>query len=384
MKKLGFVVLFFLSALLLAGCQEQKDYVTVEVKNIVGEVVFTERFEYPEDSDKPFIEIIDEAIDLDYSMSEYGAFVKGVAGIYPMETGISYNYWFGLYVNNEETQTGLDQVEYIPNMVISFIESSMLSPMDALVDYIIYSFMNKRISDYINLNKIDQYVLEALILLNEHNYVSTDFQGFTYPTLSDTTLGNMIRIGLMNKSKDIDNSTLISTLLSQDTTNVYEAISILNLMDILGVQHDNQKRLDTLNILLTTIPQYMDVDFAGMALRALKSHVQDQSVQTFKESMINFIKSQQQEAGISAYDSVNSASTAMAIMGLVSVGLNPTDEAFTVGAHNLVSALLTFNIGNGFKYTLEDQTEDANFATPQSIYALVVYKIFRDLTTSPF
>lgn len=384
MKKLGFVVLFFLSALLLAGCQGTKEYVTVEVKNIIGEVIYNKRFEYPENTDKTLIEIIDEAVDLDYTMSQYGAFIKGVAGLYPMETGVSYNYWFSIHVNDEEIMTGLDQVEYQENIVISFRESSMLSPMDALVDYVIYQFMDKRVEEYVNANKVDQYVLEALIKLSEHNYMTVDFQALNYPTLTPTTLGNMLRMGLMNKGKGIDNTQLMADVVAYDIKNVYEAISYLNLLDILGIAHDHQKRLDALNYLFTTIPQFMDADYAGMALSALKSHYSDQVAQSFKDDMINYLKTHHVEAGISAYDSVNAASTAMAIIGLVSVGLNPTTEAFTIGSHNLVSALLAFRMGNGFKYTAADQGEDANFATPQSIYALVVYKIYRDLTTSPF
>lgn len=378
MKKIGLWLLFFLSIVLLAGCQEDQDTFTVEVRDLSGDVVISEEVVYPKDTTLSLLELIDEAVDLDYQTSQWGAFIQGVAGFYPTEYGITYNYYLGLYVNDEMSSTGLDVITYEEDMVISFRESTMLSEFDLAIDAWILSFVDEHLDTYISQEGLSQHVLAALILLNEHGYDVVDLNTLTYPNPGVDSMGNLLKSALISYAQDETMSSLEDALLALTPTNPYDAVTFLNIYDILFGPEVSTKQTEVISYLLANDPTFMDADFAGMALSAVSSHQDDPDVSLYITRMNAEITNNQTSTGVSAWGNANASSTAASIMGLYAVGEDPRAEAYTIEDIDLVEALWSYRGSSGFKYLSGDAQDDLAFSTPQAFAALVMYKIYRD------
>lgn len=378
MKKIGLWLLFFLSIVLLAGCQEDQDTFTVEVRDLSGEVVMSEEVVYPKDTTLSLLELIDEAVDLDYTTSQWGAFIQGVAGFYPTEYGITYNYYLGLYVNDEMSSTGLDVITYKEDMVISFRETTMLSEFDLAIDMWILSFIDNLLDTYISQEALSQHVLAALILLNEHGYNVFDMNTLTYPNSAVDSMGNLLKSALAAYAQDEAMNSLEDALLAMTPTNPYDAVTFLNAYDVLFRMEVSTKQTDVISYLLANDPTFMDADFAGMALSAVSSRRNNLDVSHYITRMIAEITNNQTSTGISAWGNPNASSTASSIIGLYAVGEDPRSQTYTVEDVDLVEALWSYRGTSGFKYLSSDTQDDLAFSTPQAFSALVLYKIYRD------
>lgn len=377
MKKLGLIVLFFLSVVFLAGCQETKLTLVVEVKDISDTLIVSKEIEFPSNSELSLFEIIDEAIELDYAETAYGPYIQGVEGFYPMDFGASFNYYLSLYVNGAESMVGLSDVEYSEDMVITFREASMLSSFDVSIDLWIKSFIENSLTTYISETGISQHVVSALKQLENYGYVDINWNDFSYPEVKTDTLSNLFKSTLSLKVRDLALTEVESALLAINPTNPYDAVTYLNTLDVIYGKAVNSKRAEVATYLQNNNPEYMDADFAAMALTAVANH-QDDAFNSYILNMTNYIKDAQTNAGIESWGSANASSTASAILGLLAVGIDPRSEAFTVADVDLIEALMTFAFEGGFKYTLQDTKTDLAFSTPQAFSALVAYKIYRD------
>ena len=377
MKKVGLIVLFFLSVVFLAGCQETKSTFVVEVKDISDTLIVSKEIQFPSNSELSLIEIIDEAIELDYMETAYGPFIQGVEGFYPMDFGASFNYYLSLYVNGAESMVGLSDVEYSEDMVITFKETSMLSPFDVSIDLWIESFIQNSLNTYISETGISQHVVSALKQLENYGYVNISWSDFSYPEVKTDTLSNLFKSALSLKVKDLALTDIEQALLDVSPTNPYDAVTYLNTLDVIYGKVENSRRAEIATYLKNNNPEFMDADFAAMALSAVSNH-QDDEFNSYILDMTNFIKDAQTVAGIESWGSANASSTASAILGLLAVGIDPRSEAYTVSDIDLLEALMTFVFEGGFKYTLQDTKADLAFSTPQAFSALVAYKIYRD------
>ncbi|MED4312907.1 terpene cyclase/mutase family protein [Heyndrickxia coagulans] len=134
-----------------------------------------------------------------------------------------------------------------------------------------------------------------------------------------------------------------------------------------------------------------DTDSTGMVLTALgmyQKYYNDPSVKKAVKKAIRdgkrfLMKAQKSNGGYdynpgisTSLDGVNSSSTAQAIIGLSSIGVDPTSNKFTKNHVNPVSFLLNnYKIDNGFKWLPGDE-EINDFATEQVFEALVAYDLF--------
>lgn len=382
MKKLGFVMLFFLSMMLLAGCQEVESSFVVEVRDIQGEIVFSEELIYPEDTDLSLFEIIDESVELDYDVTQWGPYIKGIEGFYPMDYGVTFNYYLGLYVNDEESMIGIADVDYEEDMIISFRESSMLSALDVAIDLWINSFVSDMLETYIGSAGISQHVVAAMKQLELYGYYDVKWTDFSFPDVLVDTVSNAFKSALRNKVLGQSTETIESALADMNPTNPYDAVSMINAIDVLFGQNEQLKRDELVTYLINNNPDYMDADFAAMALTAVSHVGSDEDMTTYIDDMVAYIADAQVKEGISSWGNANASSTASAILGLIAVGQNPRGESFTVEDIDLVEALMTFAKETGFKYLMTDVDADLAFSTPQAFAALVGYKIYRDFHTS--
>ncbi|MFH0767691.1 MAG: hypothetical protein V1920_06330, partial [Bacillota bacterium] len=112
MKKIWFAVLVLLVSTMLAGCQESETMsFKVEVVNVTGTVLLSESIIFAEDDEETLIDLVDEQVGLDYSVYDIGVFVNGVGGFYPTEYGITYNYYYSLFVDGIPTSTGIQDLD---------------------------------------------------------------------------------------------------------------------------------------------------------------------------------------------------------------------------------------------------------------------------------
>jgi hypothetical protein len=127
----------------------------------------------------------------------------------------------------------------------------------------------------------------------------------------------------------------------------------------------------------------MDSDYAGMALLALALYREQSSLELAIEGYLDFIGSNLTTTGISAWGSPNSSSTAAVVLGLVAHGIHPRSEAYQTSGVDLIEALLLYSHDGAFKWTIDAETADLQFSTPQVFAALVAYKLYRDVYGNP-
>lgn len=133
-----------------------------------------------------------------------------------------------------------------------------------------------------------------------------------------------------------------------------------------------------------------DTDSTGMVLTALGMYQKYYNAPSVKKAIRDgerfLMKAQKSNGGYdynpynsgisTSLDGVNSSSTAQAIIGLSSIGVDPTSNNFTKNHVNPVSFLLNnYKIDNGFKWLPGDK-EINDFATEQVFEALVAYDLF--------
>ncbi|AJO21291.1 MULTISPECIES: terpenoid cyclase [Heyndrickxia] len=118
-----------------------------------------------------------------------------------------------------------------------------------------------------------------------------------------------------------------------------------------------------------------DVDSTGMVLTALGTYQDkhDKDVNTAIRDGIKYLKAAEKENA--SFD--NSCTTAQAIIGLVSVGVDPSTDDFVKKGMNPISALSTYKDAKngGYKWQTASESSDS-FSTEQVFQALVAYDLF--------
>jgi len=383
MKKIWLAVLVSLSFVILAGCQDQEllndgPSFTVEVASNEGVTLLSEVIMLVEGDERTTVEIIDEAIDLDYSNSSYGNFVNGVGGFYPTEYGITYNYYFMIIVDREAIATGIDDIELRDGMEIIFQETTMLDPTDVLVDRLIFLYAEAYRDMYITDAAINHYVVAALGHLADKGYIDP----LTPPAYQAnvTTIQEAFKTAVFQKTFDLDFSQTLTALNGFTSTDSYSAVSHLSALSLL--EGDEQKINDLLDML--TALTIDDAEYAGMLMQAFSSYEQDvNSVNTAINLLVPVIQNNLTTSGITSWGSPSSSATAMVVIGLIAKGIDPRGDDFSTDHVDLIEALLLYETDGYFKWQLSNESADMLFSSPQVFAALVTYKIFRDVWGTP-
>jgi hypothetical protein len=403
MKKALSVLFVLLAIITLAGCQEivptEETVLTetpseviesptiienpmiIEVYSLNQTLLFSDVISYPTDTELSVFEVIANQMDIDYTMSQFGAFVNGIMGYYPKEFGASYNYMFSLYVNDVISNVGISSVTYVDGLKITFKEefASWLDHTDFLVDQIIYQFIDERLAEYINNDFIDYHVLSALNLLKAKGYISIDFKNLVDdPALVDPS--NSVKQAFIGSIFNLDTTSIKNTLETTTITGPWQAVNILTALSLLEGSET------VIHELIESVAQtfdFMDPDYVGMAMLALAKHQTHQKTIDILPIFENFITSNLTEQGITSWGSANASSTATVIIGLVAQGYNPRSETFTSNQIDLIEALLSYYSNGGFKWQNSNESLDLLFSTPQAFAALVVYKLSRDVWGNP-
>ena len=381
MKKTMVLLLLVLSALSLAGCQEGKEGTrfTFEVKDLDGQELLSEDLYYNSELEENLAEQIDQVIDIDYDVYDIGIFVNGIDDHYPNEYGASYNYYYQLHINGESVTYGLNDVEIVEDMVVSFVETSMLSVLDQEVDDYIYSFVENSLGDYISSDFIDYHVLSAVYHLNDKGYIDIDLNDYyTYADLElvkenieTLSISELLKLGIYQSVEGSSLTPLVEQLDSLTPSNPYEAISYLQAYHLNG-----STDLDV--VLSLTEETIGDPDYAGMALLALAPYSDHQTLIDYEDDLVAYIKNALTATGIESWGSSNASSTAQAVIGLVAQGINPQSEDYQIEDKGMIEMLMMYRQDAGFKWLLSNEDADLMFSTPQAFASLVAYKLSRD------
>lgn len=386
MKKLLLVVVLLLSLIAIAGCttEDEKDAFIFELINLQGDLLLSETIPFDSNATTDLIELIDEVIELDYTVFEFGTFINGIGGNYPTEYGITYNYYYSLYVNGVSSMVGLDQIHVVNGTKISFIEVTVLDETDLLVDELIMKFIEEYADTYLTSTLMDHHVAAAIAQLHS--------KGYDVPALSNwvpdpstlfsvSTISNAMKTAILETVYSRTISTTKTALEAFVPQNHYEAISVLTGLSL--VQTETTRIQSLIQQITATNPTYMDSDYVGMALMALSPYHDLAAVISAKTSYLSYIVNNITETGVSAWGNPNASSTASVILGLVAHGINPRHETYQKNDVDLIEALLLYADEGAFKWTLDSETLDLQFSTPQAFAALVAYKIYRDVYGNP-
>jgi hypothetical protein len=401
MKKIWFIVLSILTLVTLAGCQEittnqesvEMDSFTFELYDLDGNQLINENIDFPVNEEFSLINLINDQVELDYEVFPFGTFIHGIGGYYPKEYNVSFNYFYGLFVDDVSTTTGLEEVQVTNGMKITFREVTVLDETDLLVDQKIDLFIKNHLANYINDQEVQYYVMLALRQLEAKGYqvpaIPSLFE--ESPILLRDTIGNAFKTSITERALGLSLATTYTYLSSQEATNPYEALSLIQ-----GLIVTNGS-LSEINMIAEFImdndPSFMDSDYAAMAIAALSvinieslSHTVDvDKVSSYILEKLGYIKENLTVDGIESWGNANSATTATVLIALASLGLDPRSEEFTTDEKDLVEAILSYEIDGAYKYLLTDTEANLSFSTPQAFAALVAYKIYRnDYYKPPF
>jgi hypothetical protein len=387
MKKILVLLVVLFGSVVLAGCEglmtdPEEDTFVFMLESLSGEVLLEEQIPWVQDDSRDNLAVIEAHVDLDYDVYDFGVFVKGIGGHYPREHGVTWNYWFALEVDGAVSEVGIKDVTIQKDTVITFRETTSLDETGVLVDEIVHGFLANHAQAYVTPTSVSHHVAAALGLLESAGH---DVSSILEP--QDDVTAFLAGLGSSTPSTFF-RSVVISNAFQTGTTydsagitasNHYDAVALLSALDILGEEVPS----GLLGTLMTSTPEYMDADYAGMLLEALAGHDTYESVPETVTAMTTYLADQMTSSGMSAWGTPNAASTASAISGLVSQGIDPRSEDWTYEGTDLIDALLSYAKDGVFLWKAGDENPDMMFSTPQAFAALVQYKVFRDTWGNP-
>ena len=252
---------------------------------------------------------------------------------------------------------------------------TQLDETDQKVDKSIDQFLTEHVTTYMNNEFVNESVLASIYHLDPNDklkildeYLNQDM------TFARDTAYSLINALVYESVLDMDKSSSKNVLLSKTTDNPYEATSLLHaayMANVTGELVDAYK-----NVILNTDSSLMDADYAGMAMLALSPYKDEDNVKTYMDDLKDLIVSYLSKDGVISWGNPNSSTTATVIIGLLSIGENPRDEAYTVEDVDLIEALLLYESNGAFKWMMNDEI-DLMFSTPQGFTALALYQVYR-------
>ena len=238
----------------------------------------------------------------------------------------------------------------------------------------------------------------------------TDYYNRIVETVNQKASAVNLKNGALHASKSTDNARLIVALASigkdaksvgdWNLVNPYNDFSWIKKQGINGViwaliALDTKDYQTTDNTIRQQCVEYIlnkqlsdggwalsgkksDPDITAMALQALYSYKDQESVKTASEKAFDCLSEiQNEDGGYSSFGDPNSESCAQVIVAATTWGINPdTDSRFIKNGNSVVDALLAHYIEKEarFKHTLNGSAN--GMSTDQACYALVAYHRF--------
>jgi len=334
---------------------------------------------FNDDFEGTLLELLEVEFDVQYTTSEYGAFIYGIEGISTM-TGNFIS--FGK--NGEASMVGVDSTIFTDGDVFSFTLTWWDTKLQA-VNEGIELFLQNHAADYVNETTVNYNVLVALDLMGLTNeYITQAEVEALVDTTSLTSNTDYFKAILSLQVVGSDVSQLYTDFATTASIGAYggTAYGLLALNSATHSADYTSFESSALTSYDTESPYDLGLDSGGITLVALSEYVGDTEVDAMITEFATWISTDQLlSGGIMTRDlgwgaSENSASISQVILGLVANGIDPCGVDYTQGDNNLVARLLEFQTDTGsFDWVLTDEiNEDLAFSTPQAFLALVVYQ----------
>lgn len=191
-----------------------------------------------------------------------------------------------------------------------------------------------------------------------------------YPTANSSTALNAIT--LLNKA---DKST--------SAWSAPYTLAAYNQADFTGTQNYEQQLVEALLRAQKadgSWDEWGTIDTTANVLAGLAFYVGDSRVKTAIDKAVDYLATQLGESGIysDAFSGPNANSTAMVIIGLTAVGVDPEKDArFSRNGLSVVEGLMSFALANNTGFGFTDNISYNDAATEQSFRALIALTQFR-------
>jgi hypothetical protein len=334
---------------------------------------------FNDDFDGTLLELLEEEFDVQYTTSEYGAFINGIEGITTMAGN-----FISFGKNGEASMVGVDTATFTNGDVFSFELTWWDTGLEAVYNGI-NLFMDNHISDYVNSTSADYAVVAALSILGVlDDYITPSEMEALIDTSSLSTNTDYFKAIIRLNAVGSDTNSLYDTFAGIATTGSYggTAYGLIAMNSTENTADFGPFELVALESYETESPFDLGLDSGGITMVALSEYAGDTDVDTMISEFATWITTDQlPSGGIMTRDlgwgsSENAASISAVILGLVANGIDPRGVNYTQGENNLVTRLLEFQTETGsFDWVLTDEVpEDLAFSTPQAFLALVVYQ----------
>ncbi len=371
--------------------------ITISVKSVDG-TVETSTIGVNDDYEGTVFDLLDASFEVTATVSQYGHYITGLEDLQPTN---------GAYIsftkNGVASMVGVDTATYDDGDEFSF-ELVWWDMTEKAVSDGIDLFLENQASNYVNATTIDYSVMAALAQLGVVEEYVTDAEVQAYVDgLDITTATGYFKAIVILEAAGLDATTLYSDL---------NAIAAPAVFGGTGYQ------LQAFNVNTTTTdfsafetaaltnlassgntPVDLGVDSGAITVLALSNYKEETGVDSLIGDWVSYIKTNQTENGaILDKDfgwgaSENGATLAQAVVGLVSVGVNPKGGDTTMADmtklnYDLVNRLCEYQNADGsFNWLLEDTEPNLGFTTPQGFLALVTYYEFSNsygTATNPY
>ncbi len=311
---------------------------------------------YSEDEDKTLLDLLDFAYDIDYTESEYGAFLNKVGALEATAGN-----FIAISKNGEALNVGISEAPFTGgdhfHFELSWFDETLQSVNDS-----IELFMDNQVSGFSE----NHQVVMGLSHLDSEDEVTPDLPEIE----TDPSAGTLINHIFINYSGEEDVSDLQDELESVASTQyIYSAAQTYLALTLESgaytrFEDDFKTKLDALDVSET------DNDTLSMVLMAL-GVMENSDYDALETSIVDHLKT---NAYNNSYGN-NAASFAQMILGLLAVGEDPAGDDFVEDDMHLVEHLLAYQNDDGsFDYQLDDESADLQFSTPQAFFALATYQ----------
>jgi hypothetical protein len=253
---------------------------------------------------------------------------------------------------------------------------TQLDETDQSVNKSIDLFLDNLVDNYVSETYVNDSILASIYHLDpkdKETYIRNHVDENMVLNRDNTSLllNALVFESVLGKSLVTSKNILESKV----TTNPYEAPTLLHAAYMTDL---SQTKIDEyIQVIIDTDPEWMDADYAGMALLALSPYLDVAEVKAYIDQLIIYIISTLSAEGVVSWGNANSSSTATVIIGLLAIGENPRNEKYTVDGIDLIEALMTYEVNGAFKWMSSDTDVDMMFSTPQAFAALALYQIYR-------
>jgi len=303
----------------------------------------THQINYRDDDDLTVLDYLIATFEMDYSESDFGVFINAIG---PLNT--QHGNFISISQNQESLMVGIDQVSFEDGDHFSFALSWWDDEAKLYHDQI-QLFIDEHAESFIESQ--NEYVLTGLSHVMTRDTVEQEMETQTNPLIKQI-------LALKAQGQDV---TAHQAALNDQLTYAHPYAASLAVFAL----HDYEDfdATDFIDLVKSEDLEALDLDTLSLIAVAL-------DILGEEPDLLNSIKTHLTENAFNHPYGQNSATFANVIIALIALDVDP--RTIEEDGQNLMETLLAYQLEDGsFKYTLDDDSADLMFSTPQSFLALI-------------